>query len=150
MIFYKLRKNNNEKSDQFGKIYGRAVSTNMTDTETIAERIQRNCSVKRSDVKAVLTELSEVMSDELKASHSVKIDGLGIFKVGLTTKPADTEEDFKASTNVSGMRINFQPEMKRQADGNMQKTLLRDAKVQKLPEFTGKKDDDTPDPEPEP
>ena len=152
MIFYKLRKNNNEKSDQFGKIYGRAVSTQMTDTETIAERIQRNCSVKRSDVKAVLTELSEVVSDELKSSHSVRIDGLGIFKVGLVTKPADKEEDFKVQTNVTDMRINFLPELKRQPDGKSLKSLLRDAKVQKLSDFSSKKDDegDGTDPQPEP
>ena len=158
MIFYKLRKNNNEKSDQFGKIYGRAVSTQMTDTETIAERIQRNCSVKRSDVKAVLTELSEVVSDELKSSHSVRIDGLGIFKVGLVTKPADKEEDFKVQTNVTDMRINFlvntNPNLtlKRQPDGKSLKSLLRDAKVQKLSDFSSKKDDegDGTDPQPEP
>ena len=68
------------------------------------------------------------------------------------TKPADKEEDFKVQTNVTDMRINFLPELKRQPDGKSLKSLLRDAKVQKLSDFSSKKDDegDGTDPQPEP
>jgi hypothetical protein len=37
--------------------------TQTTDLSALAERIQRNCTAKKSDVLAVLTELVEVMQD---------------------------------------------------------------------------------------
>lgn len=51
--------------------------------DMLAEKMQRNCSVKRSDVKAVLTELVEIMNDEQHAFHRVKLEGLGSFKIDL-------------------------------------------------------------------
>ena len=55
-VFYRLRKNNNSKSAQYGKYYARAVHVSTLTTNDIANIIQRNCSVKRSDVKAVIEE----------------------------------------------------------------------------------------------
>ena len=93
-----------------GKWYARAVVDEVVETDDLAELIQRNCSVKRSDVKAVLTELSEVMRDQLLAGNRVKIEGLGSFKVGFTSKPAATRAEWVPTTHVSGTHINFQPE----------------------------------------
>lgn len=109
-VFYKLYQEAREASKNKGKWYARALMTETVDTEKLAERIQRNCSMKKSDVLAVLTELVEVMNDEMQASHKVRLNGFGSFKIGLKTKPADTAKDFSASTNVVGMRVNFAPE----------------------------------------
>ena len=93
-----------------GKWYGKAVVDEVVDTDTLAELIQRNSSMKRSDVLAVLTELSEVLRDQLLAGNRVKIEGLGSFKVGFSSKPADERKDWMPQTHITATRINFQPE----------------------------------------
>lgn len=92
-----------------GKWYGRAIRVGTVDTADLAEIIQRNCSMKKSDVQAVLTELVEVMTDKLQESYAVKINGLGTFKVGISTKGANTPAEFSVAKNVTGTHINFVP-----------------------------------------
>lgn len=110
MINFRLIKNNNAASSNYGRYYAKAVHTETVNLKTIAERIQRNCTVKKSDCLAVLAELVEVLKDELQASHIVKIDGLGTFKIGLKSRYAKTDSEFNASQHVYGSRVNFRPE----------------------------------------
>ena len=111
MIFYKLIQNKNEEMPKaFNKWYARPVVTETIDLDYIAERIQRNSTAKKSDAKAVLTEMVEVITDALQSSQRVKIDGFGAFKVGISSRGADSEEDYSTAEHVRGMRIIFQPE----------------------------------------
>ena len=111
MIFYKLIQNKNEEMPKaFNKWYARPVVTETVDLDYIAERIQRNSTAKKSDAKAVLTEMVEVITDALQSSQRVKIDGFGAFKVGISSRGADSEEDYSTAEHVRGMRIIFQPE----------------------------------------
>ena len=110
MISYRLMKNNNASSANYGRYYAKAVHTETVNLDTLAERIQRNCTAKKSDCVAVLTELVEVLKDELMASHVVKIDGLGSFKVGLKSRYAKTDSEFNAAQHIYGSRVNFRPE----------------------------------------
>ena len=66
VLKYKLYQVKNKTASGTGKWGARAVMTGKADLATLSERIQRNCTVKRSDVLAVLTELVEVMRDELQ------------------------------------------------------------------------------------
>ena len=81
----------------------------MVDLDDIAEIIERNCTLKRSDVKACLTELVEVMRDKMQSSNKVRINGLGIFKINVKSTGVDAPGDFKG-TNITGYRVNFAPE----------------------------------------
>ena len=111
MIFYKLIQNKNEEMPKaFNKWYARPVVTETIDLDYIAERIQRNSTAKKSDAKAVLTEMVEVITDALQSSQRVKIDGFGAFKVGISSRGADSEEDYSTAEHVRGLRIIFQPE----------------------------------------
>ena len=94
--------------------------------------MQRNCTVKKSDILAVLSELVETMTDQLQNSVRVKINGLGSFKIGLISKPSDTVAEF-SSKNVTGMRVNFQPESSTDANGTRTKKLINGATAQEAP-----------------
>ena len=108
---YKMVKNTNEKmTGAYNKWYARPVYNGTVDLDWIAERIQRNSTAKKSDAKAVLTEMVEVITDALQSSQRVKIDGFGAFKVGISSRGADSEEDYSAAEHVRGLRIIFQPE----------------------------------------
>ena len=108
-VFYRIIQDKNIKSKNHGKFLARAVHPNSVSLADLASIIERNCSMKRSDVVAVLTELVEVMRDKLQNSCRVRVDGLGIFKIGLKTKPADSKAKFSAN-NIVGFRVNFLPE----------------------------------------
>ena len=79
-----------------GLYYGRAIHPSTIDLPVIAERIQRNSSMTKGDVLAVLTEMVSVMKDELQNSNKVKLNGLGTFYVSLRTKGVSEEEKFNA------------------------------------------------------
>ena len=108
-VLYRLYQNNNDKSPGKGKWYAKAVMTNVIDTKKLADIMQRNCTVKRADIMAVLTELVETMRDQLQDSKRVKLDGLGSFKLALTSKGAATAADWNPNTHITGVRIRFRP-----------------------------------------
>lgn len=136
-VFYRLYQDTKKDSKFKGMWYARSIVTDVVDTEVLAERIQRNCSMKKSDVQAVLTELVEVMNDELQASHRVKLNGFGSFKIGLATKPAVSVQEFSAATNVVGMRVNFMPETHvSRANHTRSKMFINGAKVKEAPKYS--------------
>ena len=63
MVRYKLYQDNRKNSTTRGQWYGRAAVMGVTNLEALSDRIQRNCTAKRSDVQAVLTELVEAMTE---------------------------------------------------------------------------------------
>ncbi len=116
MITYKLYQSNRKNNPNQGKWYARAIHNQTIETNELASIIQRNCTVKRSDVVAVLTELVEVMQDELQNGKRVKLNGFGTFKINLMSAAADSPEDFKVCKHIVGSRVNFYPSTS--IDGN--------------------------------
>ena len=132
-VFYRLNQNTNEKSSAHNKWYARSVMTNVVDTEKLAEIMQRNCTVKRSDIKAVIEELIETMRDQLQDSKRVKLDGLGSFKLGLSSKGAEKASDFDARHHIRGVHVVFTPETTTDSTGRRSKTFLEGVTVAELP-----------------
>ncbi|MBQ9202980.1 MAG: HU family DNA-binding protein [Prevotella sp.] len=132
-VLYRLYQNTNEKSSAHNKWYARSVMTNVVDTEKLAEIMQRNCTVKRSDIKAVIEELIETMRDQLQDSKRVKLDGLGSFKLGLSSKGAEKASDFDARHHIRGVHVVFTPETTTDSTGRRSKTFLEGVTVAELP-----------------
>ena len=151
-IFYRLSQNNMDGSKMFGKWYGRAVHLNTVDLAAIAKQIQANTTAKEADVKAVLTELIEVMQRELQNSNRVRLDGIGTFKVTFASKGADTAKEYNPTECVKKFRIVFTPEYTtvKSAEGKRRKDtpLLRNCKAQELPLNTVVKEEDEDEQEP--
>lgn len=113
-VRYKLYQNTRKGSTTEGKWYARAAVQGVVGTEALTEIMQENCTVKKSDVRAVLTELVSTMKTSLQNGMRVKLDGFGSFKIGLTTRPAATAKEF-GPANVKSMHVLFQPEATRSA-----------------------------------
>ena len=129
-LLYKIVRDNRKNSTNL--YYGKAIQIGTVDTDKIADIIQRNCSMKKSDVIAVIQELIEVMTDQLQNSMSVKLDGFGIFKIGLKTVGADKPENFTISRNVAGLRVNFVSAGKKDvATNKVTRTFLGGATLQR-------------------
>lgn len=142
-VLYRLQKNNNPNSTSYGHVYAKAVITDTANLQVLADRIQRNCTAKRSDVLAVLTELVEVMQDELQSGHKVKLDGFGSFKIGIRGTSAESAEKFKVSENVTGLRVNFQPEVHIDTNKKRTQMFLSGCKVMEMPKNSDVKEEDT-------
>jgi len=113
--------NNNSYSNAYGKFFAQAVYDNhFVETEQLAEFIQTQASVKKSDIKAVLDELGAAMKHFFEMGQKVRLDGIGIFKVGFSSIGVTKIEDCSAAT-ISTRRVLFQPETSRVVVGQEKK-----------------------------
>ena len=144
-VFYRLSQVTSPKQKGYGKWYPRAVMTSTVDTNALATIMQRNCTVKKSDILAVITELIETMQDQLQDSKRVKLNGFGTFKIGMSGSGVEKASDFSASKNIKGLHVLFQPEVKTDSEGQRQKTFITGCSVLEAPKNavdTSKSDDD--------
>ena len=95
--------------------------------------MQRNCTLKKADIVAVISELIETMADQLQDSKRVKLNGFGSFKIGIRGEGADSAADFSTSKNIKGLHVLFQPEVKTDGSGLRQKTFITGCSVQEAP-----------------
>ena len=145
-VFFRLHQDKSRNTQRSGKWYARAVSTSVVNTRQLAEIMQRNCTVKRSDIMAVIEELVETMRDQLQDSKRIKLDGFGSFKIGVRSIGAATANDFSVAGNIKGMRVIFSPERTSDASGNRIKQFLQGVRVEELPQKKEKKSSPTPTP----
>jgi len=118
---YIKSQNKNSHSLAFGKYYATAVyDSNFVGTEELADFIQRQASVKKSDIKAVLQELGEALKHFFEMGQKVRLDGIGIFKVGFSSIGVTKLEDCGAAT-ITTRRVLFQPETTRVVVGQEKK-----------------------------
>ena len=110
---FKKLQNQNDDSTAYGKWFATAVyDQHFITTEELAEFIQTQASVKKSDIKAVLDELGGSLKHFFELGQKVKLDGIGIFKVGFSSIGVNDKDDCGAQ-NITTRRVLFQPETER-------------------------------------
>ena len=115
--------------------FARAIQVGEVSTNEVCEQVSYATTVTSADVKAVVKALGKVMRDNLLNSYSCRLDGLGLFKVGVKTVGAETASDFTATANIDGCHINFYPARKvNTATGVHTIDLLKGLKIQETPE----------------
>ena len=132
-VFYRLHQDQSVGTKRSGKWYARMVPTSCINTRQLAEIMQRNCTVKKADILAVLDELVETMRDQMQDSKRVKLDGFGSFKIGIKSKGAATAKAFTVQENIEDLHVVFTPERTHDAAGNRSKQFLQGATVEELP-----------------
>ena len=137
--YIKSQNNNSHNASSYGKYYATAVYDNhFIGTEELADYIQQQASVKKSDIKAVLDELGAAMKHYFELGQKVKLDGIGILKVGFSSIGVNRAEDCTSAT-ITTRRVLFQPEtvrvvvgQEKKPDGSVKqkyviaKTLIKD------------------------
>ncbi|MBO4891484.1 MAG: DNA-binding protein [Prevotella sp.] len=120
--YIKSQNKNSHNAKSYGKYYATAVYDNhFIGTEELAEFIQTQASVKKSDIKAVLDELGAAMKHYFELGQKVKLDGIGIMKVGFSSIGVARIEDCTSAT-ITTRRVLFQPETERVVVGQEKKT----------------------------
>jgi predicted histone-like DNA-binding protein len=97
------------EGDKKGYYFPRALHLHKVTTKDVAELIQRNCTVKTSDIMAVLYELAEVMHDQLILGNSVQLDRIGNFSAGIVSDSVKDPNDV-GDSNIYGLSVHFSPQ----------------------------------------
>ena len=135
-VTYKLKQYKNSNSSYNNFFYPRAVITGEMDLNDIAEKIQANCSLKKSDVLACLAELVEHVREALLDSKRVRLNGLGMFRIGIITKKmVEDIKEFNVRECIGGYRVNFLPEYSIDANGRHSSKLIAGATVTSYQEY---------------
>ncbi|MGN0309533.1 MAG: HU family DNA-binding protein [Bacteroides sp.] len=120
-MFYKI-----SKTPQ-GKYYPQSVTRGKTiSTRKVAQELALISTVSEADARAVLSMLGQVMSKYLADGRSVKLDGLGSFRLtGYTGQDNKAVDDPKQVTSkmFKGVRVRFIPEAFQQTDGTLTKAM---------------------------
>jgi len=140
MLYYKFFQVKSSIEAMSGKYYACTIKSGDISTEQLAEHIQANCTVKYSDVLAVLRELFETMKEKLQEGYSVHLDNIGYFRIAVSSKLVDSIDEFNQSTDMRAPRVIFTPESTKTKDseGKYRKTvaLTSGVKVRELPKAT--------------
>lgn len=105
MAFYKKQFN-----ERLGVYFPQAVTVGKpVETKEVAERLSQISTVSRSDVAAVLGDLPAVLADLMKQGKSVRLDGLGTFRLTLDTEGVENEADFDLQKQIKAVRVQFTP-----------------------------------------
>ena len=144
--YIKSKNNNSHNAKTYGKYYAKPVyDEKFIETDEIADFIQTQATLKRSDIKAALDELGAAMKHFLGMGQKIRLAGIGIFKVGFSSIGVTKAEDCTAST-ITSRRILFQPETERIVTGSSEKngkvvqkyvntkTLIKDVAFEELHE----------------
>lgn len=107
-LHFSLRKKTNKLKPEGkqDKYYAVPVSSSIVGTKKLAEIISDRCSATDSDVSMVLSSLAYVMGQQLMVGNKVKLDGLGIFSVSVSSPGFDTPNECTLS-QVKAKRICF-------------------------------------------
>ena len=109
-MHYTIKKENRPNLKNYGRYKAVAVHYNTVTTEQLCREIQDSCSLKKSDVKAVLAELSEQLRRHLHDGDRIRLDGIGMLKMEIESDKVDRPEDFNIRQHLRNFRIHFLPE----------------------------------------
>ncbi len=107
ILKYRLFQDNRAESKNRGKWYARAVQDRTMEFEDFVQHMaDHNTSFSRGTIHGVLMDMLDCLQHLVLDGKSVRLGELGLFKVGIRTKPADTAKDFSAAKHVVGVHLN--------------------------------------------
>lgn len=107
MIYFNVQKRKNPK-DGTVKYYAQAYGRRVISQKELMEDVEKQTSLTSGDVKNAVDSLLYVIKKNLSDGRSVKLDGIGTFFVGLSSKGVADKKDFKASL-IRKKRVCFRP-----------------------------------------
>ena len=112
-IQFELYKSPNPKDEEDKELYhARVVNFQHIDTDYLAKEIQQATSLTEGDVKAVLESLSHFMGSRLREGERVHLDGIGYFRVSLTTTEPVVAATKRKLTKVKMAGVKFRADQK--------------------------------------
>lgn len=117
-VRYRLVQNKISGHECYGKYYARSIKSGEIGMKEIERIIEQNCSMKRSDVRAVLTELVDTIKDKLQDGYTVDLDELGRLSLGVNSEGVYRAQDFNAKQHISRVVVNYRACAHRRGNGD--------------------------------
>lgn len=128
-ILYRLVRNT-ARMKGGGKYFARVKSRGTVSLDDMAKAIQDSCSLKASDVNAVLIEFVEQLGESIRNGMTVSIKGLGTFKPTIQSVGTLSPDDFHEQRNIKSLGVSFTPQRTRHgAHGTYTIDILQGAEV---------------------
>ena len=131
MIKYKKYQNKNQYNSAYGKWFGRAVHELLEFEEFIEHMAKHHCVFSEATIWGVLVEMETCLRELLLEGKAVRLDDLGIFALGISTKGETTADKFTADS-IKGINVNLFLGKRFRA-----KNLLKDAKFKEADKYIG-------------
>ena len=136
-IYYRTYKNQNKKSNAYGKIYGRLLSQGTLVTDDICRHIAKHGTIYTSDVvKGVVEKFINCFEELLLAGNKLKLNGLGTFYLSVKSEGAETEKDFNPASNIKKVRVVFLGDQAKRSE-YATKVMTRKAQWRDVNDLTG-------------
>lgn len=109
-VKYDVREIENSQGTGENRQYVRLLFNDTMSRRQLSEDISKNCTLKPSDVEAVLVELGEVMHDKLATGHRVYLPEIGYFSLKVKLEMPEGQEKVRGSY-IHVKNVNFKPEV---------------------------------------
>ena len=133
---FTLKRHNVPNNPAYGKWYARTLRGGEMHLDEIEQRIQSNCSATRADVRAVLTALSDVVTEGLKDGKTVDLGELGKLSLSIRSESVAQPDDFRVDRHVKGVVCCYTPAgRRRQSDGRIIRPFTDNIRVEQATVF---------------
>ncbi len=97
---YKVSKRKFKTKDgiEHTKYYACAKRGKLVSSKELAQEISERSSLTQGDVYGSLSALSDVIKNHLLLGNSIKLDGIGIISLSITSEASDEEDKVNART----------------------------------------------------
>ncbi len=97
---YKVSKRKFKTKDgiEHTKYYACAKRGKLVSSKELAQEISERSSLTQGDVYGSLSALSDVIKNHLLLGNSIKLDGIGIISLSITSEASDQEDKVNART----------------------------------------------------
>ena len=99
----RVYQNNNSYSQAYGKFYGRVLHSTEIDVPTLCAHVAMDSGVEQAQVAIVFDAVAKQMKEQLCNGHPIMVEGIGTFKVGISSEGW-------GETEVKKLYPNFDPE----------------------------------------
>lgn len=106
MLRYKKYQDNRVNSKHRGAWYARSVHQLVEFDDFVKHMANHHCVFSEATIRGVLIEAETCLRELLLDGKAVRLDDLGIFRIGIKTEAADELQDFTAD-NITGVRVNL-------------------------------------------
>jgi len=101
-----LYRNNNQKSKNYGQVYGRVKNTSPQDVDFLAAHMsEHNTPFSKGVIKGILTDAVKCIKELILLGQPIKLADLAIFSAEITSSGADTAKDYDLRKNVKTVRM---------------------------------------------
>lgn len=107
ILKYKVYQEQRQGLPTSGKWYAKAVQDRTIEFDDFIDHMSHHHSAfSKGVIQGVLTDMLSCLQELVLDGKSVRIGELGLFSIGMVTKPADTAKEFTAQ-NVTGVHLNL-------------------------------------------